>query len=745
MIKHFKVLNGKATDKSRLSHIQKISLIILNVLLIIAAIIASGLYTHFINIKQRNMNANSFASTVETMKQITANYIDTEKGYVDNWAHYIEFHNMDLSQALEYVRDTNTNQDRYVHFVDMQTYTAYSVYSNSGDNIAHCYAEIKERDSETDRIFIKNMEMMFDDGNDESLLLGKYRDDVTQLTVVSVGTRVTLRENGRDIDYLLLRLIPVDSLKKAWVFPVAFQSAEIGMITNTGVYVVHSNSMKDDTFIDLIRSYNYPDDYNKADEFAAELAQNENGLVKYKNSKGEMCYWYYSAFDNSSGIDILGTIKCDVLDTTENNWIVVLIICGVLILLIIIDGTHILMINRQLRETAIYAEQASKAKTQFLSSMSHDIRTPMNAVVGMTQIAKKNINDPQYVSACLDKVMLAGNHLITLINDILDISKVESGKMALSPESVQINSLLENIVNIMRQQMNDKNIKFDYYAHDIPFDCITADGLRLSQIYMNLLSNACKYTDKGGHIELEIYEELNDCRGDNVRLVYRVKDNGIGMSEEYMKTMYDSFTRAERSSISKIQGSGLGLAIVKQFTDMMHGTIECQSTEGVGTEFIVRIEFPISRDMTNKNDISGIQTEYTKSEFEGMRVLIAEDNDLNYEIVETMLDEYGIICDRAENGSECVKIITSSDDNYYSAILMDIQMPVMNGREAAKLIRQSAVPYVRDIPIVAVTADAFAEDIQACKDAGMNAHISKPININNVLKILRQIRSKEQK
>ena len=745
MIRHFKALNGVVSDNAKLSHMQKVSLIILNVMLIIAAVVASGFYTHYINKKQRDMRADSFVSTIETMKQVTTNYLDTEKGYADNWAHYIEYNNMDLSQAIEYIRNTNTNSDRYVHFVDMQTYAAYSVYSSANNNVAHCYQEIKSRDSETDRIFIKNMETMLNSETNEALILGKYRDDLTQLTVVSVGTKVTLRDNGKNADYLLLRLIPVDSLKKAWVFPMAFQSAEIGMITNTGVYVVQSNSMKAHTFIDLIRSYNYQDNYNKADEFAAELANNDNGLVEYKNSRGEMCYWYYSAFDNSSGIDILGTINSDVLNATENNWIVVLIICGVLVLLIIIDGTHILMINRQLRETAVLAEQASEAKTQFLSSMSHDIRTPMNAVVGMTQIAKKNINDPQYVSACLDKVTLAGNHLITLINDILDISKVESGKMALSPESVQINSLLENIVNIMRPQMNDKNISFDYFAHDIPFGCITADGLRLSQIYMNLLSNAYKYTNAGGHIELELYEELNDCQSDNVRLVYRVKDNGIGMSEEYMKTMYDSFSRAEKSTISKIQGSGLGLAIVKQFTDMMHGTIECESTEGVGTEFVVKIEFPISRDTANKTDITGAQAEYTRSEFEGMRVLVAEDNDLNYEIVDTMLGEYGIICDRAENGSECVKRITSSEDDYYGVILMDIQMPLMNGKEAAKLIRQSAVPYVRDIPIIAVTADAFAEDIQACKEAGMNAHVSKPININNVLKILRQIRSKETK
>lgn len=365
----------------------------------------------------------------------------------------------------------------------------------------------------------------------------------------------------------------------------------------------------------------------------------------------------------------------------------------------------------------------------------------MNAVVGMTEIAKKNLNEPQYVSACLDKVTLAGNHLITLINDILDISKVESGKMRLETAPVNIDKLMNNITDIIRPQLANKSIKFDCHIHDIPFNCIMADNLRLTQIYMNLLSNAYKYTEDKGHIELELYEELENCRNNCVRLVYRLKDNGIGMSKKFMSTMYDSFERAESSTISKIQGSGLGLAIVKQFTDMMGGTIDCTSEEGKGTELIVRIEFPIASNPDNKSDIQGSDAEYTKEEFDGMRLLVAEDNDLNYEIVQTMLEDYGIICERAENGSECVDMLTSSPDDYYDMILMDIQMPVMNGREAARIIRKSKVPYVRDIKIVAVTADAFAEDIQACLDAGMNYHVSKPIDIRNLLRILRYERN----
>ena len=745
MNKHFRALNGETLKDGKLSHAQKTLLVVLNIVLIILAVVTSAFYTHFMNIKQRNLRIDSFVSTIESMKHVTINYIDTEKGYTENWSNYITLHKMNLDEALDYIRDVNTNPERYVHFVDMQTFKAYSVYYNGDNNIAHCYEQIKNSTDETDRIFIKNMELMFSGEGSDASILGKYRDDITLTNVVSIGTKVTLREDdGSDKDYLLLRLIPVESMRKAWIFPVSFSSAEIGIITNTGVYIVQSNSMKSQTFIDFVRSYSYPDDYNKVNEFAKELANNENGIVTYNDSKGKPYYWYYSQFDEESGIDILGAIDCDALNVSEQSWFVVAIICGVLILLIIIDGTHVLMINRQLRITAKVAEEASNAKTRFLSSMSHDIRTPMNAVVGMTEIAKKNLNDPQYVSACLDKVALAGNHLITLINDILDISKVESGKMRIETATVSIDSLMDNILSIIRPQLSNKSIKFDCHIHDIPFGYIKADSLRLTQIYMNILSNAYKYTNDNGSIELELYEELENCRDDCVRLVYRVKDNGIGMSEKFMSTMYDSFERAESSTISKIQGSGLGLSIVKQFTDMMGGTIDCNSKEGEGTEFIVKIEFPISRDAVSKNDISGPETEYTKEEFEGMRLLVAEDNDLNYEIVQTMLEDYGIVCERAENGSICVDMLTSSHDNYYDAVLMDIQMPVMNGREAAKIIRKSIVPYVRDITIVAVTADAFAEDIQTCFDAGMNYHVSKPINIKNILKILRQERNKRK-
>lgn len=603
--------------------------------------------------------------------------------------------------------------------------------------MAHCYEKINSSDSDSDRNFINAMKAIYDADINQTNLLGTYTDDLTGLEVVSVGTRLTLNENGTPKDYLMLRLIPVGELKKAWVFPIAFSFAEIGLVSQDGDYVVQSDSMKEKTFIDFIKTNNPDENINS---IADNLKKSDNGLLTLKNSDGNECYWYYTSFGNKSELDLLGTIDSSVINATEHNWTIVIIICGVLLLLIVIDGLHILMINRQLRVTAEVAEEASNAKTRFLSSMSHDIRTPMNAVVGMTEIAKKNLDDPRYVSACLDKVTLAGNHLITLINDILDISKVESGKMRLETAPVQINQLMNNIIDIIRPQLAKKSIKFDCHIHDIPFGCISADSLRLTQIYMNILSNAYKYTGDNGNIELELYEELEDCRNDCVRLVYRVKDNGIGMSKKFMSTMYNSFERAESSTTSKVQGSGLGLSIVKQFTDMMGGTIDCNSSEGEGTEFIIRIEFPIARDVSNANDISGIGAEYTKAEFDGMRVLVAEDNDLNYEIIETMLGEYGITCERAENGSECVNMLTSSQDNYYDIVLMDIQMPVMDGREAARIIRKSAVPYVRDIKIVAVTADAFADDIQACFDAGMNYHVSKPINIANVLKILNAVR-----
>lgn len=723
-----------------------ISLIVSNLILFTIAIVSTIFYTRYFKKEQENIRTYAFISAVESMKSISANYLNTERGYADDWASYIESQNMNMDEALDYIRTSNTNPDRYAHIVDMDTFEARSTYSRNGDDSVSVYHYIKTEDIEVNKIFIKNMEKMFSSDGDSVNILGRYKVGEMQMYVVSVGTRLRLNIGGNQTrDYLLLRVIPLEQIKKIWIFPMDYSSAEVGIITRNGSYVIPSASMKSESFLDMIRYYNYADDYNKIDQLKEQLETSQSGQLELKNSRGENCVWYYSAFDDESGLDILGVIRSESLFATDrNNWGVVFIIGGTLLLIGIMDGLHIMRINKKLRETAAMAERASQAKTQFLSSMSHDIRTPMNAVIGMTEIAKKNINDPEYVRVCLDKVSTAGNHLITLINDILDISKVESGRMALNPSVFSIEELIHSIVGMIRPQMEQKNLTLDGEYSSFTHKLLFADELRLNQIYLNILNNSVKYTPEGGKITLNIYEEPTESDGE-ICLVFIAADNGIGMTEEFQKNMYDSFERATNTRINKIQGSGLGLAIVKQLVDLMGGTIECDSAPDKGTKFTVRIFIPVAEQPELISGTADLSGQGSSDDVSGMHILIAEDNDLNWEIAETMLSEYGVTCERAENGSICTEMLNNAPDWKYDMVLMDIQMPVMNGREATRLIRKSDREYLKKIMIVAMTADAFAEDVQACIDSGMNGHVSKPIDITKILDYVKKARDNRKK
>ena len=346
------------------------------------------------------------------------------------------------------------------------------------------------------------------------------------------------------------------------------------------------------------------------------------------------------------------------------------------------------------------------------------------------------MNDPETVSECLNKVTIAGNHLLTLINDILDISKVESGMMRLNPSSFSLDRSIASIEDMIRPQLFEKHLEYTGNYSDLPCRYITSDELRVNQILINLLTNSIKYTKPGGRVSLTIREELIPENKNTVRLIFIVEDTGIGMSEEFQKTMYDSFSRATNSQINKIQGSGLGLAIVKQMVELMNGSIDCLSKPGTGTRFTVTLEFPIAETPPE----TASDSEGSNVDISGMHVLVAEDNDLNWEIIATMLAEYGVKCSRSENGQECVDMLTSSKDGDYDAVLMDVQMPIMNGKEATIIIRQNDREYIRSIPIAAMTADAFAEDVQACLDCGMDGHISKPVNIQRVLQFLNKVK-----
>lgn len=379
------------------------------------------------------------------------------------------------------------------------------------------------------------------------------------------------------------------------------------------------------------------------------------------------------------------------------------------------------------------ANRANEAKSEFLSRMSHDIRTPMNAIMGFTRVARNHLHEPDKILDCLDKINLSGSNLQQLINDVLDISRIESGEFRIDSEPVKLSELCKLYEQNIRGTAEDKNQKFICNRHDIIYDTVLSDRLRIGQIYMNLLSNAVKYTPEGGMVELEVYEEPFPDK-DKIRLVSIVRDNGIGMSEKFMKEMYSQFSRAIDTRVNKVQGSGLGLAIVKKIVDQMNGTIEATSRLHEGTTFRVTLDVPFIREQ----EVSETTAEIPFFKLRPSRIiktlLIAEDNDLNYEILEEQLEMYGIHCGRAVNGKECVQLFEIDPSGTYDAILMDMQMPVMNGLDATRAIRRLPSPESKQIPIIALTANAYLEDVQKCKEAGMNDHMSKPVQIEQIIR-----------
>lgn len=728
-------------NKKKLAII-KIALVILNVLLITGTVISSLLYSDRLKKRQSESRLNGFFSTIESMKQISNNYFKYELSYAKDWAKYISGSDMTIKEALDYINRTNSIHERYAHIVDMDTYEAYSSYDVDNDYTLDCYKTIHTEDSDFNNSFVSNMNEIFTGNGDIAYVLGKYRADDTQNNVISVGTRVSLvSEDGNKKDYLLLRIIPVSSVRGIWVFPLEFQSAEVGIITRNGSYVIQSKSMKSYSFIDFIRGYNFEDDYNKADVLYNEIRTTDKGYFKYKNSKGEECYWYYSDFGNNSQLDILGCIPVSQLDTRENNWTIAFMTCGILLLLVIFDGSYILHVNKALRKTADAADSANRAKTRFLSTMSHDIRTPLNGIIGMTNVAKGHINEPDYIVKCLNKVSLAGDHLLMLVNDILDISKVESGKLVLNDSLFSMEQMIARIINIIQPQIKGKKQTLDIDT-DIRHGYVEADELRISQVLINILTNAIKYTPEGGKIGFSIKE--TETTGNISHYIYKVTDNGIGMSKKFQENMYNTFAREKDSRIDKIQGSGLGLSIVKQIIELMGGTISCESSPGLGTEFTVEADIKIAENKKTPVENSADTEENNKWKYEYFNILVAEDNDLNWEIVYELLAMYNINASRAVNGKECIDMLEEAEDYTYDLVLMDIRMPVMDGREATRRIRKSRNEYIRNIPIVAMTADAYAEDIEECIKAGMNGHIAQPIKINKILEYVDKIETGEK-
>lgn len=437
--------------------------------------------------------------------------------------------------------------------------------------------------------------------------------------------------------------------------------------------------------------------------------------------------WYFDIIPSNGWIPI-------------SYWISDVVICyalslliAVLFYLLFMKRYHEQQYAEKLQLSAAEAQEASEAKTRFLFNMSHDIWTPMNAIMGFTELLNRNLDDHEKARGYLRKIQNASNLLLTIINQVLEMARIESGTVTLKLEAADLSALFHSVNTVFEADIQKKNIQYSEDAH-VPHKFAYCDKTKLEEIYLNIVSNAIKYTPDGHAIRVEIHELPSE---DKKKACYRFtcEDSGIGMSADYLPHIFDEFSREHTTTENKVVGTGLGLPIVKSLIEQMGGTIQVESTQGVGTKFTVDLTLTLaSREEVYSSPEALAEAEHAK--LIGRRILLAEDNDLNAEIAIELLGEKGLLIERAADGEECCTMLAQAPEGYYDLILMDIQMPRMNGYEAAAKIRGMADVKKAGIPIIAMTANAFAEDRQAALDAGMNAHVAKPIDMAVLLPTL---------
>lgn len=531
------------------------------------------------------------------------------------------------------------------------------------------------------------------------------------------------------------------------------------------VYVLDEDGMKlfNSSTVELVHGYNIYSvlkqmKYYHNQDFNKTLKQLEETGSAYSSAVLDGVEYYYAIANLDYAewtILFMVPASCVAVNTVRLTKTVMIIVLGfatiMVIVLVAVVSTMIHIQqkkvldlerenNHKLAEALDMAREANRSKSTFLANMSHDIRTPMNAIIGITALIEHDVDNAAKVKEYAKKIEISSQHLLGLINDVLDMSKIESGKTTLNFVDFSISEILRRIEILFRPQTDAKNQTLLIKKEHIHHEWLNGDSVRLMQVFNNLMSNAIKYTQEGGKIQF-FAEECQTNSSVYAKFRFIVKDNGIGMSEEFQDKIFDSFTREENSVINKIQGTGLGMAISKNLIQAMGGTIEVKSEKGKGSCFEVIVDFKIAE---NKEVYQPEQIEDEKQDetiLNGMCFLCAEDNELNAEILKELLDIEGAKCQICENGEKVVEAFEKSQPGEYDMILMDIQMPVMNGYEATKAIRNSKHPMAKTIPIIAMTANAFSEDIQKSFSAGMNAHVSKPVEMKVLGKAIQNIKA----
>ncbi len=515
------------------------------------------------------------------------------------------------------------------------------------------------------------------------------------------------------------------------------------IIKRDGTYVVatpHMHLQKNDNVFDALSAQAvFPKGYS-AEQMKENIQAGKSGITLYYLDH-IMHYTYYAPAEGTDWYLTTtihyGTVSRNVefvRNTITRNSMIQLVLMMLAVCCVFLFYFRQWHKNETLRLEKVQAEENSKAKSRFLSNMSHDIRTPMNAVIGFTELAISHEQDAKRVHEYLLKIRMSGRHLLSLINDVLDMSRIESGKMQLDIAPHSLPEILSGVENIVQGQAQERRqvLQVGYQIED---EAICCDRLRLNQVLLNLLGNAVKFTPEEGTVSLHVVQ--NGSKDGKASYEFHVKDNGIGMTPEFAQKVFAPFEREQNAAVHKIQGTGLGMAITKSIVDLMGGSIRVETQLHKGTEFIVCVDFPIHFTPMCAEGQDG--KEARECDFKGRRILLAEDNELNREIATEILCQYGFKIETAEDGAQAVEMLKQAAPGTYDLILMDVQMPVMDGYTATREIRGLSDPKLSGIPIVAMTANAFEEDKKTSLEHGMDGHVTKPIDVSALLRVLSNI------
>jgi signal transduction histidine kinase/ActR/RegA family two-component response regulator len=570
-----------------------------------------------------------------------------------------------------------------------------------------------------------------------SLLAGEdlisYDETILGDNMLLLGTKIRTVSYGKKKFFAVLAGLSASGLTNLLSISDENVQVHTNIFSNNGNLIAkcgHSEELfVGSNWYSWLRKNGQFDDGYTLEKIQQDIYRNQEGLVMC-TVDGEYEYIFYAPIPETEWI-ITTSISYEVMAKTISSFAntltknAVIVMCVVVVVLFVIFLFYYLGMSKAsvaMNDALEQAKKANQAKSEFLSSMSHDIRTPLNAVMGMTGIALKHTGEEERVKDCLEKIEESSNHLLRLINDVLDMSRIESGKIVIAKEPFDLRTCLANCASIIEGQLATREVKLIREFEEFEYPMVLGDELHLSQIFINILGNSVKFTPDGG----KIYFRARQIEKEGKTVFYfELEDTGIGMKPEFLPQLFEKFTQESSGSRTNYKGTGLGMAITKQFVDLMNGTINVESTLNVGTKFM--IEIPMEIDTERKTELVIGEESF---DLDGMKILLVEDNELNMEIAEELLEEQGVFVTTATNGQFGLNVFEQSKIGTFDAILMDIMMPVMDGLTATKKIRQLNRADAKTIPIIAMTANAYAEDIQKTKDAGMNTHLSKPINVD---------------